>query len=374
MRQDEARELARTVDAVIVVGGKASSNTKHLAELAHHYGKPVQYVETATELDLAGFAGHETVGVLAGASTPTWLVDEVVDVLEQLGDGPSRWRSFLQAAFGSSLLMAVGAALMTLGVHHWLGLPMGWRYPVLTASYVLAMYLFSPFLDPLGLGTKGPARARFLERNRTVLLVAASLALALALVLAATLGTKVLAVVAGACLVGAAYKRPWQLQGREWSLRQIPGSKDTVVSLALATVVVATPIWQAGRVWDLRAFAAIFLVGVLTFVRTVTYEIRDMQHDQVVGKETLPILLGKSATQVVLAALLGTLLSGTLWLTFDNRSQGHPMAVAVVLVICAAYPMLYLWLFHERFTTRRARFELSVDFSFYLVGLLALVR
>ncbi|GLH74678.1 hypothetical protein GETHLI_31800 [Geothrix limicola] len=373
MRQDEAKELARTVDTVIVVGGKASSNTKHLAELAHHYGKPVQYVETAAELDLSGFTGKETVGVLAGASTPTWLVDEVVDVMEQLGDGPSRWRSFMQAAFGSSSLMAVGAGLMTLGVHRWLGLPLGWRYPTLTATYVLAMFLLSPFLDPLGLGAKGPARARFLERNQRVLIASAVTALMLMLVLAISLGAKVVAVVAGASLVGVAYKRRFQVGGRGWGLRQIPGSKDVVVALALATVAVITPVWQEGRVWDLRTFAAIFLVGVLAFVRTVIYEIHDMQNDQIVGKETLPILMGKRATKGVLLALLGTLLAGTLWLTFQSRGQGHPMIVALVLVICAAYPVLYLWLYHERFTTGRTRFELSVDFSFYLVGLLALL-
>ena len=373
MRQDEAKDLAQSVDTVIVVGGKASSNTKHLAELAHHYGKPVQYVETAAELDLSAFTGRETVGVLAGASTPTWLVDEVVDVLEQLGDGPSRWRSFLQAAFGSSSLMAVGAGLMTLGVHKWLGLPLGWRYPLLAAAYVLAMYLLTPFLDPLGLGAKGPARARFLERNRKVLLASAMVALALTLGLAASLGLKALAVAVGASLVGAAYKRRFHVGGREWSLRNIPGSKDVVVALALATVSVIMPVWQEGRIWDLRAFAAMFLVGVLAFVRTVIYEIRAMQNDQIIGKETLPILMGKRATKGVLIALLGTLLAGTLWLTFENRHQGHPLAVAVVLVICAAYPVLYLWLYHERFTAGKTRFELSVDLSFYLVGLLALV-
>ncbi len=373
MRQDEARELARTVDSVIVVGGKASSNTKHLAELAHHYGKPVQYVETAMEMDLSGFSGRETVGVLAGASTPTWLVDEVVDVLEQLGDGPSRWRSFVRATFGSSSLLAMGAGLMTLGVHHWLGLPTRWRYPLLTATYVLAMYLLSPFLDPLGLGAKGPARARFLERNRKLLLVSALAAMAVMLGLAANLGLKVLGIVIGAALVGTVYKQRFRLGGREISLRSIPGSKDLVVAMALATVAVVTPVWQAGRSWDLRAFAAIFLVGVLAFVRTAIYEIRDMQNDQIVGKETLPIFLGKRATKVVILGLLGTLLAGTLWLTYQNRSQGHPMAVALVLVLCAAYPMLYLWLYHERFTTGKDRFELSVDLSFYLVGLLALI-
>jgi (E)-4-hydroxy-3-methyl-but-2-enyl pyrophosphate reductase len=373
MRQDEARELARTVDSVIVVGGKASSNTKHLAELAHHYGKPVQYVETAAEMELSRFNGRETVGVLAGASTPTWLVDEVVDVLEQLGDGPSRWRSFVRAAFGSSSLLALGGGLMTLGVHHWLGLPAGWRYPLLTATYLLAMYLLSPFLDPLGLGAKGPARARFLERNRRILLLSAIAALTLTLLLAASLGPKVLSVVVGAALVGAAYKRRFRLGGKEISLRSIPGSKDLVVAMALATVAVVTPVWQAGRSWDLRAFAAVFMVGVLAFVRTVIYEIRDMQNDQIVGKETLPIFLGKRATKVVILGLLGTLLAGTLWLTYENRSLGHPMAVALVLVLCAAYPMLYLWLYHERFTAGKNRFELSVDLSFYLVGLLALI-
>lgn len=373
MRQDEAKSLAQTVDTVIVVGGKASSNTKHLAELAKHYGKPVQYVETAAELDLAAFTGKETVGVLAGASTPTWLVDEVVDVLEQLGDGPSRWRSFLQAAFGSSSLLAVGAALMTLGVHKWLGLPLGWRYPLLAGTYVLAMYLLTPFLDPLGLGAKGPARARFLERNRKVLLASGLVALTATLGLAASLGLKALAVAVGASLVGSAYKQRFRVGRRILSLRNIPGSKDVVVALALATVSVIMPVWQEGRIWDLRAFAAAFLVGVLAFVRTVVYEIRDMQNDQIIGKETLPILMGKTAAKGVLVALLGTLLAGTLWLTFDNRQHGHPLAVALVLVICAAYPVLYLWLYHERFTAGKHRFELSVDLSFYLVGLLALV-
>jgi len=61
-RQEEARNLAMTVDSVIVVGGKASSNTKHLAELATHFGKPVQYVETASELDLAALPAAGTVG------------------------------------------------------------------------------------------------------------------------------------------------------------------------------------------------------------------------------------------------------------------------------------------------------------------------
>lgn len=63
---------------------------------------------------------------------------------------------------------------MTLGVHAWLGLGLSWRFPLITGSYVLGMFLLSPFLDPHGLGAKGPGRARFLERNKIVLLTAAA--------------------------------------------------------------------------------------------------------------------------------------------------------------------------------------------------------
>ncbi len=369
-RQDEAKSLAQAVDYVVVVGGKASSNTKHLAELAHHYGKPVQYVETASELDLKAFKGTETVGVLAGASTPTWLVDEVVDTLEQLGDARGRFASFLRAGFGAPALLAVGSALMTLGVHAWLGLALTWRFPIITGSYVLGMFLLTPFLDPHGLGAKGPGRARFLERNKVAMLASAIAFLGLALGLAATFGLVPLGVLLGATVLGALYKLPL---GGGRSLRGIPGSKDAVVAVALSVVAVAMPVWFTGRTWDLRVFAALFLVGVLAFARTVVNDIRDMQNDQIVGQETLPILLGKRAAKGVLAAMLGLLLAGTLWLTFHSRHAVHPLLTALILVACAAYPLIYLWLFHDRFTTGRAKYQVGVELSFYLLGLLALV-
>lgn len=369
-RQDEAKSLAQAVDYVVVVGGKASSNTKHLAELAHHYGKPVQYVETASELDLKAFKGTETVGVLAGASTPTWLVDEVVDTLEQLGDARGRFASFLRAGFGAPALLAVGSALMTLGVHAWLGMALTWRFPLITGSYVLGMFLLTPFLDPHGLGAKGPGRARFLERNKAAMLGSAIASLGLALALAATFGLVPLGVLLGATVLGALYKLPL---GGGRSLRGIPGSKDAVVAVALSVVAVAMPVWFTGRAWDLRVFAALFLVGVLAFARTVVNDIRDMQNDQIVGQETLPILLGKRAAKGVLAVLLGLLLAGTLWLTFHSRHAVHPLLTALILVACAAYPLIYLWLFHDRFTTGRAKYQVGVELSFYLLGLLALV-
>lgn len=372
MRQDEARELARTVDAVIVVGGKASSNTKHLAELAHHYGKPVQYVETASELDLAGFTGKETVGVLAGASTPTWLVDEVVEVLEEVGDAPGKFAHFLSSAFATPVVMAAGAALATLGVQKWLGLSLGYRSPLITGTYVLAMYLLNPFLDPMGLGAKGPGRERFLLRNRAVLLGIACVSLVVSIGTAALMDWRALLVVTLASLLGSTYKRGFRLGTRLVSLSALPGGKDVLVAAALSVVAVVMPNWVKGGRWDLHTFAAIVLVAALGFSRTVIYDIRDMQNDQVLGRDTLPILMGKQTAKRVLIGLLSAILVVLIGLTIPAKS---PQAVWEAGIMAAAliYPLLYQWYYHERFNAGRPAFELRPEFSFYLLGLLVVV-
>lgn len=80
-RQEEVLRLAGEVEAVVVVGGRNSANTRRLAELAAGTGRPTVHVETADELDPAFFDGICVVGVTAGASTPTWITRRVVETL-----------------------------------------------------------------------------------------------------------------------------------------------------------------------------------------------------------------------------------------------------------------------------------------------------
>lgn len=86
-RQEAARELAREVEVVIVVGGKNSSNTRHLTEVCREEGAIAYHIEEAAELDRAWVEGVENVGVTAGASTPAWLMDQVVERLQAIAAG-----------------------------------------------------------------------------------------------------------------------------------------------------------------------------------------------------------------------------------------------------------------------------------------------
>ncbi|HZO94303.1 MAG TPA: 4-hydroxy-3-methylbut-2-enyl diphosphate reductase [Candidatus Baltobacteraceae bacterium] len=83
-RQSEVEVLAREVEVMVVVGGKTSANTKHLAELAAMNGARAYHIEGPDELDSSWFEGVRIAGLMSGASTPGWLVDRVADRMDAL--------------------------------------------------------------------------------------------------------------------------------------------------------------------------------------------------------------------------------------------------------------------------------------------------
>ena len=76
-RQQEAAQIASECDAMVVIGGKHSANSVHLAQICREHCSNVQFIERTQELDLDRLAAVDTVGLTAGASTPAWIIKEV---------------------------------------------------------------------------------------------------------------------------------------------------------------------------------------------------------------------------------------------------------------------------------------------------------
>lgn len=81
LRQQECLEMAKTSDCMIIIGGKNSSNTKKLYEVASSVCPNTYLVETYKELDFNELKKYENIGIMAGASTPKTSIDEVVNNL-----------------------------------------------------------------------------------------------------------------------------------------------------------------------------------------------------------------------------------------------------------------------------------------------------
>lgn len=86
-RVKETRELAEEVDLMIIVGGKNSSNTNQLVKLSKDVCAKVYHVETAEELKEEWFEGVENAGITGGASTPQWIIEDVVKKIREISLG-----------------------------------------------------------------------------------------------------------------------------------------------------------------------------------------------------------------------------------------------------------------------------------------------
>ncbi len=87
-RQREAEDLSRKCDFMVIIGGHHSSNTQKLLQVAAKHTKAVS-VETASEVQTAWLAGAKTVGVTAGASTPSSIIEEVLNSMTEINDNMS---------------------------------------------------------------------------------------------------------------------------------------------------------------------------------------------------------------------------------------------------------------------------------------------
>ena len=83
MRQQEAFELAKDSDAVVVIGGKGSSNTAKLFDVCKANCPITYWVETADELNISNFSNCENIAVVAGASTPAGIIKEVLKTMTE---------------------------------------------------------------------------------------------------------------------------------------------------------------------------------------------------------------------------------------------------------------------------------------------------
>ena len=82
--QDAAREISREVDVMVVIGGKNSSNTKQLHSICKESCEDSYLIENQSEIDITWFENKKICGVTAGASTPDWIIQEVVNKIESI--------------------------------------------------------------------------------------------------------------------------------------------------------------------------------------------------------------------------------------------------------------------------------------------------
>jgi 4-hydroxy-3-methylbut-2-enyl diphosphate reductase len=380
-RQNEVTTLAREVEALVVVGGKTSANTKHLAEIAESLGKPVVRIETEEDLDLTWLRRFTKTGVLAGASTPNWMIERVLDRIERTRGAEEPYLrvaflSLLRFLSKSNFFLALGAAAASYAACRLQGIEPSLVFSFIAAFFVFGVHLLNHFTEPEALRVNEPARHAFYIRHRSLLLTLGIVSALGTLVLSALLGWASFAVVLVALALGVIYRiyiipGPLAKLIRFRSLSEIPMSKDLFLSLGWVFLTALLPPFAlAGKAVGVDTLLASLFVFILAFSRSILYDLRDIQGDMIVGRDTIPIAIGKPKTQVLLVALFSIL---GLALVLIPVVSGFRLvsALSLLMLIPTGYAGLALFFYRKRLIARGLSFEYAVDSAFLLAGAVA---
>jgi 4-hydroxy-3-methylbut-2-enyl diphosphate reductase len=286
-------------------------------ELSSSKGIPAFHVETADELEIDRLAEYETVGVTAGASTPNWIIQQVVERLEHAETRrPTGWKlaqRLLRFLTLTNLYIALGAAGLTLANMELLGQGFSPVYLVIAALYVFAVHTLNRLAEVKAGKLNDPNRSEFCQRHRGPLQASAMASGLGAIALSYGLGWGPLALTTLMLVIGGLYQtdlvrgtRANALKYRR--LRDIPTSKTLFVPLAWAVITLILPALSTTVPvpwWHIGALSC--MAFLLVFVRTTLLDIRDIQGDRLVGKETIPIVLGIKRTMPLLVGAIAIL-------------------------------------------------------------------
>jgi (E)-4-hydroxy-3-methyl-but-2-enyl pyrophosphate reductase len=375
-RQAEVQELARQVEALVVVGGRNSGNTQRLVEISQAVGVPTYHVETEQELDLAQMSRYKVVGVTAGASTPHWLISNVVNTLKHAR--VFRPGSFLQYIYRvwrfllkSNLFVALGAGSLSYTSSLLQQVEPLWKYFFVAFFYVYAMHILNHFTDPAS-KLNDPVQSMFYGRHRRFLLSSGALSAFLALALGLILGPVAFAFIVVMSGLGLVYNLkiiPEKLAAatKIGALRDIPGSKTLFTAVAWGVLAALIPVVCSEKALSAATAIAFFFVAGLIFIRSGLFEILAIEGDRVVGKETLAIALGRRRTLNLLS--IGSVIVMAVLLL--SAWTGLVASLGYGLILCGLYALGYLTLYRRGWMESGLALESLVEANMLLAGILA---
>ncbi len=351
-RQTEIKALAAGTDAVFIVGGRNSANTRRLAELAKLQGKPAFHIETSDELQGIDIEPYRRIGVSAGASTPNWIIDRVVDHLTgRLGKREELFRHLFKIwvfAVRTDIYSAAGAGCLSFAAMLLQGLPVN-PLPILTASlYVYGMHVLNRSINRKASSISSFREESYLLHEK-IYVTLAVLSMILALSASFAAGTAPFILLFIISLSGVLYNTRilppgWRFQ----SLKDIPGSKNIATAIAWAAVAALLPWIEAGPTPTPGVVTAFFFIAGIVFIRSALSDILDIQSDRLIGRETLPVLIGGEKTLVLLQGISGLLFV----LLFAAYPAGWATSLSFFLLTC----VFYIWICFK-LCDRRAAFS-----------------
>ncbi|MBT4484957.1 MAG: hypothetical protein HOC71_14910, partial [Candidatus Latescibacteria bacterium] len=332
-------------------------------------------IENPAELNLEELSQYTDIGVTAGASTPNWVLKQVVDSIA--GYTPHVHRSFygllMSLAYfvieGNFVICAAAAAL-TYSMCKIMSIPPYPLFPLMTFFYLFPLHTVNKYLE---INWKQVSSSPLASRFRMywkIYLITGSVFFVILLGIAWYLSILTFILVVLSYIFGGFYSihiipEKWNIGFK--SLRDIPGSKDIFIALAWTFAVIVLPSITLMKFPGVVAITGGAFVIILVLSMTSLLAIGGIQSDKLIGQETIPVLIGRKNTLALLYSANISLMAVIIILSILNPVNRNTL----ILILPVMYMITCI-----KFLSKKGQFftlyhQVILNAVFFLTGILA---
>ncbi|MCG2725481.1 MAG: 4-hydroxy-3-methylbut-2-enyl diphosphate reductase [Elusimicrobia bacterium] len=370
-RQKETIELAKGCDLVIVVGGRNSANTQRLFKICSKLAKEAIHIEKDDELPNDALNNKRNIFITAGASTPNWMIEKVLEKTKELSKKEkSFWAeklTFLGKLFVTgNLYTAISAMSLTYICMKLESVKMDARLIILSGLFVASLHIINRMAEK---GAVVPDRAQkflFIRFKTAVKLIGILFGI-FSIIISAIFGLKILIITALFWLAGIFY--PYKTFAGLNKFSNFPASKDIVTALGWSFVCAGLPAISGGTIAYKSTQLALLFALLLVFMRSVLVGISNVHNDMIVGNENFYKAVGAKLTYLTVTLIF--IFLEIVLITLFN--MGWKEVLARALFFGLFYYMAITALFFFKKIPERISSEAIIDFQFILLGMLAFI-
>mgnify|MGYP002153772711 CR=1 FL=1 len=377
-RQADVTEGVKAgADALVVVGGRKSANTQRLAQMGHEYGIRTFHVETEDELSHEDFRGVRKVLVTAGASTPGWIINNVMERLYDI-----RFRNsfilvhlfikLLQFVLRTSIFSAVAAYFITAFAQSNAGYAPDRRLCLVSMLYIFSMYTVNNFLEMQWLLVRNPVKYALLKRFRFLLIPLAAAALGACGLILARYQPWIMAAYGFSALMGTVYSTGLIKKAVQWIpfrlARLAYSEKNIISSVGWTIAAVLLPLLSRGAAGDGMLVLNAYVFSMI-LMRYLLLDIIASQGDLILGRQTLPATIGPHRTKVIGLVVMA---AASIPYAAFTMTRGAP--IDLVFLAGLAYMGCLFVHIPSRSYFFALKYEFLVDFNFVLFIALCLLK
>lgn len=377
LRQDDVNEaVKRGIDTLVVVGGKNSANTTRLAKIGSDNGVKTYHIETDAELKKDDFKESAYVLVTAGASTPGWIINNVLEKLYSIKYSKSNIftktiKLYLEFLMRSNIISSLAAFVMVLIAQKFAGISADYTPGIIASLYIFIMYSVNNYFDRHFLVQSNSYKYGIYERFGSILLSVSIAAFFISLYLSYKISPLLMYLILVPYFFGILYSTPFvKYAVKRSGIELINRLYNTKIVTGFGWLVIVPFVPYFGRGVDPAIYTAVLLLFYsLIFLRNTVVDLVAFQGDLILGRNTLPTWLGTGKTLILAfgVTFISAAVFSVISIYYDNFKF-------LILLLCHGYflALMYKIINTDYFISLKYEFIIEANYILLLLFLLIL--